>query len=290
MKVVILKMSLHSYQACKTEKPSSTDSGQSYLSNITKMFQATQSQASLIASTSSFRARLASTVSDLREAQALRFEVFNIELDEGLPQSIATGLDVDAFDAVCDHLLVEECASGKIVGTYRLQAGAVAATNLGYYCQREFDLSGFEPMRSQILELGRACIHKDHRNFAVLNLLWKGIGSYAEQRGARYLIGCSSLTSQSEATGVAAYEILKKYVAPKAWRTTPLRGLECTNNVASNEVVKIPKLLSAYLTLGASICGPPAIDRDFKTIDFLTWIDTESPRLVAFLKRGKFVS
>jgi len=38
----------------------------------------------------------------------------------------------------------------------------------------------------------------------------------------------------------------------------------------------VPKLLMAYLSIGAKICGPPAIDREFKTIDFLTLLDLDS--------------
>jgi putative hemolysin len=40
--------------------------------------------------------------------------------------------------------------------------------------------------------------------------------------------------------------------------------------------VTIPKLLRAYLTLAAKICGPPALDPNFKTIDFLTLMDLET--------------
>ena len=236
-----------------------------------------------------YRARLASMSSEIRAAQMLRFEVFNLELNEGLVQSYDTGLDADAFDAFCDHLLIEEADSGRVIGTYRLQSGLVAARSIGYYCEREFDLSGFEAMRSQIIELGRACIHQDHRNFSVLYLLWKGIASYAEQRGARYLIGCSSLTSQSEGAGLATYEVLKRHLAPAIWRTRPVPAFECRGKITQDDAVKIPKLLSAYLALGASICGPPAIDREFKTIDFLTWLDTESPRVQLLRKRGRFV-
>jgi len=39
--------------------------------------------------------------------------------------------------------------------------------------------------------------------------------------------------------------------------------------------VQPPKLLRAYLSIGAKICGPPAVDREFKTIDFLTLLDLE---------------
>src|SRR5712691_9992035 len=98
-------------------------------------------------SASAYASRLARDASEVRAAQALRFAVFNVELDEGLVESLATGLDADAFDGVCDHLLVEHVLTGDVVGTYRLQTGATAARNLGYYSEQEFDFSPFESIR-----------------------------------------------------------------------------------------------------------------------------------------------
>ena len=239
-------------------------------------------------SASAYRARLAASANDLRAAQALRFEVFNLELDEGLLQSYDTGLDVDPFDEVCDHLIVEDRNDGRVVGTYRMQTGLRALGGQGYYSAREFDFAPFEPMRPQILELGRACIHVRHRNFAVLNLLWKGIAAYAEAQGARYLVGCSSLTSQDPAVGAAAYIQLSSHLAPAPWCTHPLAAYACALDQSSVPAPRIPRLLSAYLTLGAAICGPPAIDREFGTIDFLTWIDIETPAVRALHQRGRF--
>ena len=233
--------------------------------------------------------RLATDAVDVQAAQALRFEVFNLELDEGLAQSYDTGLDADPFDAVCDHLIVDDQANGGVVGTYRLQTGLRAANALGYYSAQEFDFNPFEAMRAQTIELGRACIHADHRNFTVLNLLWKGIANYAQQHGARYLLGCSSLTAQDESLGAAAYKRLTPNLAPTAWRTQPLPAFACRLGAVSPQPPRIPRLLSAYLALGAAICGPPAIDRAFRTIDFLTWLDLESPALQAFRKRGRFL-
>jgi putative hemolysin len=237
-----------------------------------------------------YRARLARTAADLRAAQALRFEVFNLELDEGLVQSYDTGLDADPFDAICDHLIVEDTGSGSVVGTYRLQTGLRARDGLGYYSEREFDFAPFEAMRPQILELGRACIDARHRNFAVLNLLWKGIASFAQERGARYLVGCSSLTSKDPAVGAAAYALLARHLAPVAWHTRPQAAFECALTGSTAAPPRIPRLLSAYLALGAAICGPPAIDREFGTIDFLTWIDVESPLVQAMQRRGRFTA
>lgn len=236
-----------------------------------------------------YRLRLAGSAADVAAAQALRFEVFNLELDEGLVQSYDTGLDADPFDAQCDHLLVEDADSGAVVGTYRLQTGLRAQLGLGYYSEREFDFSPLEAARAQMVELGRACIHQQHRSFAVLNLLWKGIGTYARERGARYLIGCSSITSQDPADGAAVYQKLLPNLSPPAWRTKPQAAFACPLNAVSAEPPRIPRLLSAYLAMGAAICGEPAIDREFRTIDFLTWVDVEAPAVVAMQARGRFV-
>ena len=236
-----------------------------------------------------YRARLAQTPADIVAAQALRFQVFNVELDEGLPQSYDSGLDADPFDAVCAHLIVEDEMSGAVVGTYRMQTGVQAQRGIGYYSEREFDFAPFEARRAQILELGRACIHQHHRNFAVLNLLWKGILGYAGDHGAHFLVGCSSLTSQVEAVGAAAYLQLGRHVAPAQWQTLPRKDFACAVTTPAREAVHIPRLMSAYLSLGAAICGPPAIDREFRTIDFLTWIDVKAPRLLALQGRGRFI-
>src|SRR5579863_413795 len=115
-------------------------------------------------SRSHYRVRLAASQTDVRAAQLLRFVVFNLELREGLEQSYATCLDADAFDPICDHLLVEDTRTNEVIGTYRLQTGPKAAANLGYYSAQEFDFTPYEKYRSEIIELGRACVHSDHRN------------------------------------------------------------------------------------------------------------------------------
>lgn len=221
--------------------------------------------------------RRAETLSDIRAAQTLRFLVFNLELNEGLDRSFSTLRDEDPFDAVCDHLLVEDRRSGEVVGTYRLQTGTAAARHLGYYSAQEFDLAPLEPLRARMVELGRACVHSDHRNILVLGLLWKGVADYAREHGARYFTGCSSLTSQDPRIGAAAFfELSGEYLVEPALRTFPLPGFGCDMDRLAQDPPKLPKLLRAYLSLGAKICGPPAIDREFKTIDFLTWLDLEA--------------
>ena len=236
----------------------------------------------LISSERTYTARLARDASEVRAAQALRFAVFNLELNEGLAESLETGLDADPFDEVCDHLLVEHVTSGEIVGTYRLQTGVTAAQRLGYYSEQEFGFAPFESIRGEMIELGRACVHQQHRNLVVLGLLWKGIADYARERGGRYLCGCSSITSQDPAVGASAYaDLYRKHLAESQWRTRPLAAFDCPLDQLAEEAPKIPKLLRAYLSIGAKICGPPALDRQFKTIDFLTLLDLHAmPALV----------
>src|SRR5260370_29853934 len=141
----------------------------------------------LVSSPAHYATRLARNADEVRDAQALRYEVFNLELNEGLEQSYLTGLDEDPFDAVCDHLIVEHLPTANIVGTYRLQSGLNAAAHRGYYCAQEFEFQVFEPLRGEMIELGRACVHPQHRNLVVLGLLWKGIADYAQQHGGLYI-------------------------------------------------------------------------------------------------------
>jgi len=244
----------------------------------------------IVSSPDQYVARLAADAGDIRAAQKLRFKVFNVELHEGFDESYFTGFDEDPFDAHCDHLLIEHLPSQKIVGTYRLQTGMNAAKNLGFYSAQEFDFQPFEPWRDQIVELGRACVHRRHRNLIVLGLLWKGIADYARAHGGRYMFGCSSLTSQDPAVGASVYsDLCRKHLAPIDWQTKPLAAYDCSLARLSEEPVEVPKLLRAYLSLGARICAPPALDRKFKTIDFLTMLDLETMPVAAkqrFLQNG----
>jgi len=231
----------------------------------------------LVSSPAHYATRLARHADEVRAAQTLRYEVFNLELNGGLAASHATGLDEDPFDAVCDHLLVEHLPTHEIVGTYRLQTGRNAAAKRGYYCAQEFEFGVYEELRPEIIEAGRACVHRQHRNLVVLGLLWRGIADHASAHGAHYLIGCSSITSQDPTVGASAYtDLCRKHLVRPQQRTRPLPAYECSLANLTGEAVKIPKLLRAYLTLGANICGPPALDRQFKTIDFLTLLDLES--------------
>lgn len=255
-----------------------------------------------------YRLRLAEGAEDRMAACRLRFKVFNIELGEGLESSYQTGIDTDQFDAVCDHLLVEDKQesnpSRRVVGTYRMQSGTTAAQNLGYYSEQEFRFAPYEALRAGILELGRASIDREHRTPEVLTLLWRGIAQYATDMGLRYLVGCSSINSKDPAEGWQMYRQLEQYRVSPEFETSPTEAYACPTELegaqaqperalqeglegSQAKAPKVPKLLRTYLTIGCRIGGPPAWDREFGTIDFLTLLDL---KMVSASARNRFLA
>lgn len=259
---------------------------------------ASPSKTQLHAEFGPYRLRLAQTIEDREAACRLRFKVFNIELGEGLESSYQTGLDTDYFDVFCEHLIVENKHDGHIVGTYRMQTGLTADMNLGYYSEQEFNFAPYEPLRRDILELGRASIDREHRTAEVLTLLWRGIAQYATDMGLRYLIGCSSLNSKDPAEGWQMYRELEHYRVTPEFETVPTTAYHCPtehegaqaqpspSSRNSSVPTKVPKLLKTYLAIGARICAPPAWDREFGTIDFLTMLDL---KLLSSSARNRFL-
>lgn len=224
-----------------------------------------------------YRLRFATSADDVRAVQRLRYRVFHDELHEGLAANAATGLDEDEFDQQCDHLLVERSTDGDVVGTYRLQTQEIAAHGRGFYSATEFDLA---PMAASILpaavELGRACVAADHRNRNVLFLLWHGLAAYLLAHRKRFFFGCSSLTSQHPAEGLAlAVRFARDGVMWDHGVVLPRPEFACFAAPAeiARADVRVPALFFTYLRHGAVLCGPPAIDRAFGTIDFLTLLD-----------------
>ena len=236
-----------------------------------------------------FVARLALTEEERMAAYRLRFLVFNLEMNEGLESAYVDGYDKDHFDDVCDHMIVEDKTTGAVVGTYRMQMGEVAGQYFGYYSEQEFCFSPYESMRNQIVELGRACIHRDYRSSEVLHLLWRGIARYALVNGGRYMMGCCSLTSQDAEMGHAVYETLRDCMVGPELRTVASEAFALPPATTTMADVRAPKLLRAYLTIGAKICSEPAIDREFKTIDFLTLLDLQTlhPRVAKRFLEGR---
>lgn len=229
-----------------------------------------------------YRVRFARDDSDLEAVRRLRYAVFNVELGEGLAGAHETGLDADAFDRQCQHLMVIEEESGAVVGTYRMQTVASARGGHGWYTAGEFDLSRLPAsIFEESAELGRACVARAHRDRTVLFLLWHGLLAYSHHTGVKAYFGCSSLTGTDQAKGVALYaHLLDRGNVHPTLHAPPLPSLACSLSDWparrpdwAERSIDIPKLFATYLRHGAKVLGPPAIDEEFGTIDFLTYVE-----------------
>ncbi len=225
--------------------------------------------------------RLAGNDEDIKNAQALRYRVFNLELGEGLSSSEETELDADKYDSQCDHLLVIDRKEDGIIGTYRMQTYDNAQNHEGLYTSDLFDMNGIpEKILQQSVEVGRACIDRDHRNGRVLYLLWRGLAKYLNMTDSRYLFGCCSITSQDprEAWAVMDYLEQNNYLHGDFILGTKehYRCQEVERDSEAWKSITLPQLFRLYMSLGAKVLSKPAIDREFKTIDYLVMLDIEN--------------
>jgi putative hemolysin len=219
---------------------------------------------------------VARTNTEIDEALRLRFDVFNLELKEGLDSSYLTQKDEDQFDRQCDHLLIREMKTNQVIGTYRLQTMEMAEHGAGFYSNGEFrlDMLGKKFLRNG-LELGRACIIKEYRNTRVLFLLWRGIANYIHFARKRYMFGCCSITSQDCIEGQVLFlDLIKKGLVDHQIQMLPQPGFELgVTDVPEIAPIEMPPLMKMYIRYGAKIVGLPAIDREFKTIDYFIVLD-----------------
>lgn len=150
---------------------------------------------------------LARTAEEIEQIQRLRYDVFTEDMGAVFPDA-QDGIEHDRFDPFCEHLMVRELDTGRVVGTYRILTPEKAREAGGYYSQSEFDLSGLGAIRDELVEVGRSCTHADYRNGAVIMLLWSGLAEYLRRGGYQYVLGCASVSLRDD--GVTAAEV---------WRT-----------------------------------------------------------------------
>ncbi|WP_223248355.1 GNAT family N-acetyltransferase, partial [Sulfurirhabdus autotrophica] len=135
----------------------------------------------------------ARTESEVREAQRLRYKIFAEEMQARLPGTDSR-LDVDKYDAHCEHLLVRDAGTNEVVGTYRILTPSQAKKMGGYYAETEFDLDRLVNLQSNMVEVGRSCVHADYRSGGVIALLWSGLAHYMQKNRFDYLVGCASIS------------------------------------------------------------------------------------------------
>lgn len=224
---------------------------------------------------------LARDEADVRAAQRLRYDVFAGEMG-ALLSTPQPGYDVDPFDAYCDHLLVRDTTTGQVVGTYRLLPPERAAIAGRLYAEGEFDMTVLAPIRPGLVEVGRSCVHPDHRDGAVIGLIWAGLARYMVDRGHEWLAGCCSIPlADGGALASATWErVREKNLAPEEHRVRPLLPWIPRADLPAAPRTELPALLRGYLRLGAQVCGAPAHDPDFGVADLYVLLSMRrvSPR------------
>jgi len=214
-----------------------------------------------------FTLSMARTDSEIEEAQRLRYKVFAEEMGARLA-SAQEGIDCDIFDRYCEHLLVRDNSTNKVIGTYRILPPDRARTICGYYAETEFDLTRLAHLRDRMVEVGRSCVHSNYRDGATIARLWSGLADYMHKNNHEYLIGCASISMNDGGHYAASIfrKLNKLYAAPAEYRVFPRcpLPLEALDNTLD---VNIPPLIKGYLRLGAYIGGEPAWDPDFNTAD-----------------------
>lgn len=212
--------------------------------------------------------RLARTRQEIEAAQRLRHKVFSQEYGANFSAQ-APGIDEDKFDQWCDHLLVLDQSTDSVVGTYRILRPEQAVCVGSYYSESEFDLSGLSAIRHQIVEFGRACIDEDYRNGPTLMMLWSGLSELIRQNHYQYVLGCASVSLRDD--GVTAAEVWRSVRGlisrDQGFTVTPHHPYPI-ERVNPQLPANIPALISGYLKLGVKVCGEPAWDPDFNTVDF----------------------
>ena len=225
---------------------------------------------------------------DLEKCLRLRFDVFHLEF---MKKNRTIGVDIDKLDFLCDHLMIVDKRTDKVIGTYRMNCSRFTET---FYSESEFHLRKMLEIPGHKVELGRACIHKDFRNGAVIALLWRGIAEYIQKTESVLLFGCSSvktmdpfqtglltkyLTDGGHLTHDYECEPTKKYKLKQLGKVLEYIDAHPYEYHQDEIEAMVPALFRSYLNLGAKILGDPALDRDFGCIDFLTLLrmDAMSP-------------
>jgi putative hemolysin len=212
---------------------------------------------------------------EVREAQKLRHSVFAGEMGAILSNAVP-GHDVDLFDDFCEHLLVRDSASRQVVGTYRVLTPAQAKRVGSTYSDTEFDLTRLRHVRERMVELGRSCVHPDHRHGGVIMALWGALAAFMVRNQLDTMIGCASIPMHHEGPhgrvggGHAAASIWRQlkatHLAPIDCHVRPRLPLPI-EQLDDTLCVEPPALIKGYLRLGAKVMGPPAWDPDFNAAD-----------------------
>ena len=224
-----------------------------------------------------YEVRVTENAQEILEAQRLRYEVFALEMGAKL-ESGRLGLDRDRYDHFVKHLIVRDTYKRKIIGYTRILTRDMANIVGGFYSSTEFDLTRIMSLHGNIIEIGRTCIHREHRRGGTIALLWSGIARVMETYRADYLIGCASIPmgENGDIPQIILGGLDRSHLASEMYRVYPKTPLPFKRDLEpANTNAEIPPLIKGYLRAGAKICGEPCWDPDFNVADVFICLDRE---------------
>jgi putative hemolysin len=123
-----------------------------------------------------------------------------------------------------------------------------------------------------MVELGRSCVHPDHRHGGVILALWGALAEFMVRNRLDTMIGCASIPMLHTGVGggpaaASVWQQLRQtHLAPIEYHVRPRLPLP-VDRLDGGLAVEAPALIKGYLRLGAKVLGPPAWDPDFNTAD-----------------------
>lgn len=225
-------------------------------------------------------ARLAETAEDLRQAQELRFKCF-------FPDKFnigVQGLDQDAYDSLCQHVLIEHCESAKVVCCFRLMHLENGRNIDQSYSAQYYELGKLRNLDSPVIEMGRFCIDPEHHDPDILRIAWAATTLYVDQAGASLLFGCSSFKGMRTEKYSDAFALLKeRYLAPKNWmpKVKSQKVFRFAQHLRKKPDMKqamkvMPPLLKSYLLMGGWVSNHAVVDPKMNTLHVFTGLEVKA--------------
>lgn len=189
----------------------------------------------------------------------------------------------DAFDPLCDHVLVETRSGGQVLAAFRLMhltSGAALETS---YAAQSYDLSRLIRYPGGMAEIGRFCIAKECGDADVPRLAWAALTRFVDAHDVQLLFGCASFPGTDPGPHAAALDWLAQHhQAPERWRIGPRAAETHAYADASPRhdapygqagLRALPQLLRSYLALGGWVSDHAVIDRDLGTLHVFTGVE-----------------
>ncbi len=217
-----------------------------------------------------FAVRLAQTAAEIEAAQNLRTRAFGLE----------TGRDQDRFDDICDHVLIEDISTARLVCCFRMLS--LDGPNISSsYSAQYYELSALKSFEGRMVEMGRFAIDPDMKDPDILRIAWAAMTKYVDEAQIDLLFGCSSFAGTEASEYLDAFAMLKaRHLAPKRWlpRVKAPNVFQFAARLrrkpdAKKAMLRMPPLLKTYLMMGGWVSDHAVVDAHMNTLHVFTGVE-----------------